>query len=156
MTAFKHYTPTNDVNVINTMFYICRVLHDSIDSLSSEGERHHVSTLLSTFIYKIDFGRDLEQQLNIYTECRALLYNLDDIKKVLVFCVCSLGFKLIRFTRGKHTKKTSAFAKSCLAYCYITIPSIQDIFQKVELLLLCSEVILLAILLVRYTSHPFT
>ncbi len=122
------------------MFYICRSLHDSLDSLSSEGEKRHISSLLNIFIQKIDYGRDLEQQLSIYTECRALFCNLDSIKDRLVLCVCALGMKVVRYMKGKHSKKTSAFAKSCLAFCHITIPSIMDVFRKLDLLLLCAEV----------------
>jgi len=44
--------------------------------------------------------------------------------------------------KGKHTKKTSAFVKACLAYCHITIPSLDDIFVRLRLLLQCGEVAL--------------
>ena len=140
MSSFRKSSKTSDAVLINTMFYVCRVLHDSIDSLSSEGEKNHISTLLTVFIQKIDFGRDLEQQLNIYTECRALFCNLDSIKESLVMAVSSLGLKVVRLIKGRHTKKTAAFAKSCLAYCHITIPSIQDMFRRAQLLLLCAQV----------------
>ena len=45
--------------------------------------------------------------------------------------------------QGKHSKKTSAFVKACLAYCHITIPSIGDVYRKLQLLLLCAQVSLL-------------
>ena len=54
-----------------------RTLHDSIDNLSPEGEARHISLLICGFISKIDFGRDLEQALNLYVDCRAAFANLD-------------------------------------------------------------------------------
>jgi len=47
------------------------------------------------------------------------------------------------FMKGHHTKKTSAFVKACLAYCHVTVPSIEDIFRRLELLLHCAQVALL-------------
>lgn len=144
--TFKQHPSTNDTILLNTMFYICRILHDSIDNLSSDGEKRHISSLLSIFIHKIDFDRDLEQQLMIYTECRALFYNLDSIQDLLIQCVCNLAMKVVKLTRGKRTKKTASFVKSCLAYCHITVPSISNTFRKLELLLSCTEVSLSTLL----------
>jgi hypothetical protein len=76
----KHAETTNDAILIHTLFDIARTLHDSVDSLSPEGEQRHVSSLICGFISKVDFGRDLEQQLNIYVECRAAFSNLDPVK----------------------------------------------------------------------------
>lgn len=142
MGAFRHHPATNDAVLINTLFSLCRILHDSVDTLSPDSERQQVAALLTVFIRKVDFGRDLEQQLNIFTECRALFCNLDAIKDTLVMSVCELGMKVIKLTKGKLSKKTSSFAKSCLAFCFITIPSIKDIFRKLDLLLLCAQVAL--------------
>ena len=122
------------------MFDICRTIHDSVDCLSPEGERRYIGNLLNGFIGKIDFGRDLEQQLNVYVECRAIFCNLDMVKDQLILCVSGLAVKAYRFMRGKHSKKTAAFAKACLAYCHITVPSIADVPRKLELLLHCAQV----------------
>ena len=45
--------------------------------------------------------------------------------------------------KGKHSKKTSAFAKACLAYCHITIPSISNVNVKLQLLLVSSQIALM-------------
>ena len=145
--AFKHIPPTSDTLLINTMMYVCRVLHDSLDNLSSESERTKVASLLLAFVDKLDFGRDVEQQLTYYTECRASFCNIDGIQIVLVMNVCGLALKVAALTRGKLNKKTSVFAKSCLAYCHITIPSIKNLFKRLDLLLLCAQV--------RKTLFPF-
>ena len=34
------------------------------------------------------------------------------------------------FPQGSHNKKTSGFIRACMAYCYITIPSIMSPFTR--------------------------
>lgn len=143
LDSFKNHPSTNDAVLIHTMFDIGRTLHDSLDSLSPEGEKRHIASIICAFLDKIDFGKDLEQQLNVYVECRAIFSNLDMVKDKLILCVCSLAVKAFSYMRGKHSKKTAAFAKACLAYCHITTPSINAVYRKLQLLLHCAEVALL-------------
>ena len=133
----------NEATLVNTVFEIGRILHDSIDSLSPKGERKTIAGLLNGFIERIDFDRNLEQQLNSYVECRAIFSNLDEVKDKLVVCVCNLVVRAYKLMKGKHSKKTSAFVKACLAFCQITIPSISDTLRKLVLLYHCSQVSLL-------------
>jgi hypothetical protein len=51
--------------------------------------------------------------------------------------------KTFFFVKQKHTKKTLTFVKACLAYNHITIPSLLDIFEKLQLSLQCSEIALM-------------
>ena len=68
---------------------------------------------------------------------------LDSVKDRLVLSVARLAVKAHSFMKGRHTRKTSAFVKACLAYCHITIPSIDSFFTRLQLQLLCGEVALL-------------
>ncbi len=138
----KNQKPTDDPVIIQTVFEVARGLHDSIDSLSFEDERRQVSFLIISFIRKIDFGHDLEQQLNLYVECRAAFTNLDQVTRELVLRVALLCMRAHRFVHGKHSKKTAAFVKACLAFCHITIPSLDDIFLKLHLLVEVAQVAL--------------
>lgn len=143
MDSFKHQEKTNDAVLIHTMLEIGRILHDSVDSLSDEGEKRHISTLICHFIDKIDFGKDLEGQLNVYVECRSIFFNLDLVQDKLILSVCALAVKAYGYMRGRHSKKTAAFTKACFAFCHITTPSIQDVPRKLDLLLYCSQTALL-------------
>ena len=145
MQSFRSHSATSDAILINAMFDVCRTIHDSVDSLSAEAEKRHVGALLCGFIDKIDFGRDLEQQLNAYVECRAIFCNSDLVKDKLVMCVDGLAVKAFRFVKGRHSKKTAAFAKACLAFSHITIPSIADVFRKLDLLLYSAQVVVYVI-----------
>lgn len=42
--------------------------------------------------------------------------------------------------KGSHTHKTSSFVRACIANCFITIPSITSIFDRLQLYLLSAEV----------------
>lgn len=142
LESFKSQKTTNDAVLINTLFDLGRTIHDSVDCLSPVADIAYISSLLCHFMDKIDFGRDLEQQLNFYVECRAAFCNLDLIKDKLIMCVSGLAMKTFKYVKGKHSKKTSTFVKACLAYCHITIPSISDTYRKLELLLSCAQVAL--------------
>ena len=134
---------TGDAVLIHTMFDIGRSLHDSLDHMSAEGDKKQVSFLLNGLIDKIDFGKDLEQQLNTYVECRGVFTNLDLVQDKLTSCAGQLAVKTYAIMKGKHTKKTAAFAKACLAYCHITIASIKDTGRKLFLLLRSAQISLL-------------
>jgi len=143
LTKFQeHGFNTSDPVIIHTLFDVARSCHDSIDSLSFDDERRQIGGLIISFIRRIDFGRDLEQQLNMYVECRQAFTSLDMVTQELVMRVSLLCMKAHRFMHGNHSKKTAAFVKACLAYAHITIPSLEDIFLKLRLLLVCGEVAL--------------
>ena len=49
----KNQEPTNNPILINTIFDIARTLHDSLDSLSPDGERRHIASLICGFVGKV-------------------------------------------------------------------------------------------------------
>jgi len=50
--------------------------------------------------------------------------------------------KTFKIVNGNHTKKTAAFARACIAYCYITIPAMEDVVGRLYLYLLSGLVAL--------------
>ncbi len=91
---------------------------------------------------QVDFGKDLEQHLGVMVDCRASFANLDAVKDRLVLAVLRLCAKTLSLVCGRHNKKTVAFVKGCLAYCHITVPSIDDPHARLLLFKLCGEVAL--------------
>lgn len=61
-----------------------RIVHDTVDFLTSEEEVESVGKLLREVINKIDFGRDLEQQLKVLTQARGIFINFDQVTDLLV------------------------------------------------------------------------
>lgn len=52
-TFNKNSEETDDPVLINTLFEVSRALHDSLDSLTPEGEQRHVASLINGFIEKV-------------------------------------------------------------------------------------------------------
>lgn len=103
-------------------------------ALTVEDERRQISQLINVFIHKVYFGRDLEQQLSFYVEARGTFSNLDAVYVTLVHAACKLA------TRNRS--KSTGFVKACIAYCFITIPSIGAVQQQMDLYLLCCQLAL--------------
>ena len=60
-----------------------------------------------------------------------------------MLAACQLSMKAFGFMKGRHTPKTAAFVKACFAFCHITIPSIDRLFSRLKLFLLCGQAALL-------------
>ncbi|XP_058453184.1 VPS35 endosomal protein sorting factor-like isoform X2 [Malaya genurostris] len=141
-----------DPVVTNALMYISKVLNDSVNALTSEDERRQISSVISHFIRKVDFGRDFEQQLSFYVDARAAFSNLDPVYSTLIHCVNRLATNTRRIVKGQHTGKTAAFVKACAAYCFITIPSIIEVTTRMELYLQSGQVALLNVCLQQADS----
>lgn len=103
-----------------------------------EDERRQISQLINGFIHKVHFGRDLERQLSFYVEARGTFSNLDAVYVTLVHAAC----KLTMCSSSRQGAKSLGFIKACIAYCFITIPSITAVQQKMDLYLLCGQLAL--------------
>ncbi|XP_034132852.1 VPS35 endosomal protein sorting factor-like isoform X2 [Drosophila guanche] len=125
---------TCDAVVTNALMYLGKILNDSVNALSMEDERRQISQLINVFIHKVHFGRDLEQQLGFYVEARGTFSNLDAVYVTLVHAACKLA--------TRNTSKSTGFIKACIAYCFITIPSISAVQQQMDLYLLCGQLAL--------------
>ncbi|XP_065826063.1 VPS35 endosomal protein-sorting factor-like [Oscarella lobularis] len=145
MEAFsKHvFEPTNDPVVISTLLYVGKVLHDSVNALSNVDELRSTSNVIISFIRNIHFGKDFEQQLNFYVDARNNFTGLEPVLIVLVQSVNHLAIRTRQVVNGHHTRKTAAFVRACAAYCYITIPSIHDLFSRLNLYLITGQVAIL-------------
>ncbi|KAH8066549.1 hypothetical protein JL722_996 [Aureococcus anophagefferens] len=134
----------SDPVLVHAILEIGRVAHDALDSLSPDGERRHVASLVCGFVDAVDFGRDVERQLGVYVECRAAFHNLDPVLDKVVLEACHLAMCCRKWVAGgQHTERTLGFAKACLAFCHVTIPSIGRSFRRLDLLEHCGHVALL-------------
>jgi hypothetical protein len=89
---------------------------------------------------KIHFGQDFEQQLAFCVEARSSFCNLEPVLVFLVQMVNRLAISTRQVVKGNHTRKTSAFIRACLAYSFITIPSIPGVFIRLQLYLISAQV----------------
>jgi len=52
--------------------------------LTVEDEVRQISRLIACFIYRVDYGNDLEKYLNFYMEARGMFISLDYVQSTLV------------------------------------------------------------------------
>ncbi|BFZ02646.1 hypothetical protein BsWGS_05685 [Bradybaena similaris] len=135
--------PVSDPVVINAMMYLGKIMHDSVNALTLDDEKRVIGNLLCGFLRLVQFGRDFEQQLSFYVECRAYFSNLDSVLITLVQSVNNLTVETRKIVKGNHSRKTAAFVRACAAFCFITIPSLQSVFSQLQLYLLSGQVALL-------------
>ncbi|KAG9477033.1 hypothetical protein GDO78_002428 [Eleutherodactylus coqui] len=118
MEAFiKHQQEvTKDPVILNALLHVCKTMHDSVNALTLEDEKRTLAHLINGFIRMVSFGRDFEQQLSFYVEARALFCNLEPVLVQLIH--------------------------ACVAFCFITIPSLTSIFTRLNLYLHSGQVAL--------------
>lgn len=138
--ALHQKDTTNDPVILNAMMFVGKVMHDSLSALSLDDECRHISHLINAFITKVSFGKDFEQQLAFYVDARANFTNLDRVMVHLVQCVNQLAMRTWGIVKGAHTGKTASFVRACMAYAFITIPSLSNVFAKMQLYLISGRV----------------
>jgi len=57
--------------------------------------------------------------------------------------VLLIANKAHKITNGKHNNKTQTFVKACIAFCHITIPTLDDEEKQIKLFLLTAQASLL-------------
>ncbi|XP_065749488.1 VPS35 endosomal protein-sorting factor-like isoform X3 [Phocoena phocoena] len=134
--------PTKDPVILNALLHICKTMHDSVNALTLEDEKRMLAYLINGFIKMVSFGRDFEQQLSFYVEARSMFSNLEPVLVQLIHSVNRLAMETRKVMKGNHSRKTAAFVRACVAYCFITIPSLVGIFTRLNLYLHSGQVAL--------------
>ncbi|XP_011208196.2 VPS35 endosomal protein sorting factor-like isoform X3 [Bactrocera dorsalis] len=133
----------SDEIVINAIMFIGKILSNSVTAQSVEDERRQISHLISSFIRKVTYPKDFERQLSFYVDAREAFTDLDAVYITLVNSVNKLAVGIRHVVKGNYTQKTGAFVKACIAFCFISIPSITAIQNQMDLYLLTGQVALL-------------
>ena len=53
--------------------------------------------------------------------------------------VNKLAVSTHRIVNGVHSSATSSFIRACMAFCYISIPSLEHPLHKLQLYILCAQ-----------------
>uniref|UniRef100_A0ACB8FLY9 Uncharacterized protein n=1 Tax=Sphaerodactylus townsendi TaxID=933632 RepID=A0ACB8FLY9_9SAUR len=111
-------------------------------ALTLEDEKRMLASLINGFLRMVSFSRDFEQQLSFYVEARSMFCNLEPVLVQLIHSVNQLAMETRKVMKGNHSRKTAAFVRACVAFCFITIPSLTSIFGRLNLYLLSGQVAL--------------
>lgn len=105
-----------------------------------------------SFLAKVDLGSDFEQTLSFLAEMRAIFGYIPEVTTALIYKAVNLAFTARKSAKGRITKKLVSFLQATLAYCYITVPVIEDAQIKLKLYLYLSEIALANNLISQATS----
>lgn len=132
----------NDIVVTNSMMQICKYMHDYVNALTLEDEKREISNMICRFINRIELiEKDkIEHYLNFYSDARSSFSNLDDVIGLLVRKVNTLAVETLRIMDYSHTRKTGPFVRACVAFSFITIPSLNNVMLRLQLYLESAQV----------------
>lgn len=130
-----------DPVLLNALSSLCKTMHDAINPYTFDDERRQIASAIIDFLALVAFD-DVEAHLNFLVEARASYFNLDSVTSFLVSSVNRLAMNAKRAARGTQSKKHYAFVKACVAYAFITIPSLDDYVARLQHYLLTAEVAL--------------
>ncbi|KAI1301607.1 hypothetical protein HDE_02842 [Halotydeus destructor] len=133
-------TKVSDAVVINSLSQLCKSMHDSLNSLSLDDDVRQVSELINELLNLVVFS-DGEAHLNFFVEARASYSNLDNVIAMIVQLVNRLEM-CSNDSEKKSSRKKGSFVRACVAFNFITIPSLEDHVQRLQLYLLSAEVAL--------------
>eukprot|EP01029_Cantina_marsupialis_P025720 TRINITY_DN6817_c0_g1_i1.p1 TRINITY_DN6817_c0_g1~~TRINITY_DN6817_c0_g1_i1.p1 ORF type:complete len:864 (-),score=236.77 TRINITY_DN6817_c0_g1_i1:197-2725(-) len=127
----KRGVPTKDPIVIHSLLDAARQLHDALDGLSPQLEKERVCTLARELLKMVDIGTELEQQLNVCVEFRGAFPNFVEVQ----IDVVHRAALLTELWRKRHHKSTdgNSFVKSCFAFSFITVCSLDDCVKRMDL-----------------------
>ncbi|OAE19391.1 hypothetical protein AXG93_698s1200 [Marchantia polymorpha subsp. ruderalis] len=127
----------------HAVFEAARVLHDSLDSLSSDDDRRQITRLIVRYVQLVDFDRDLEQHLAFLVDCRGTFADMDPLRVTVIHASNRLAMTTLKMVKGSHNKRTRDFVKACVTFNEITIPSINSLVTRINLFLETAEVALM-------------
>eukprot|EP00756_Hemistasia_phaeocysticola_P027447 Hpha_TRINITY_DN16118_c1_g20::TRINITY_DN16118_c1_g20_i1::g.8233::m.8233 len=127
---------TSDPVIVGGLFDLGRSIHERITAMSDPEEVDRCASLVVGFMQKVDYARDNDQQLGFLVECRGSFTRLQGVVEECVWACLRLLRRVIQSHGGvvkSHTKKLGAFAKACILFCHLTIPSLRDAKVKAQL-----------------------
>ncbi|KAF7273553.1 hypothetical protein GWI33_013750 [Rhynchophorus ferrugineus] len=133
---------TNDPMVANVLIYLGTILHNSVNQLSPDDEKRQIGEILCKLLRKVNYRLDLERQLNFLVEARSCFRNMDVVLVQAIQSVINIAGNMRRVMKRLQKRKVPDFLQACVAYCFITIPSIGSPKTRLELYLLSGQVAL--------------
>uniref|UniRef100_A0A8C9K4I1 VPS35 endosomal protein-sorting factor-like n=1 Tax=Panthera tigris altaica TaxID=74533 RepID=A0A8C9K4I1_PANTA len=95
--------------------------------------------ILNALLHVCKTMHDSVNALTLEDEKRMLAYLINGFIKM---SVNRLAMETRKVMKGNHSRKTAAFVRACVAYCFITIPSLVGIFTRLNLYLHSGQVAL--------------
>ena len=113
----------------------------TVNALTIADDVRQVSTSICQVMDFIDQSLEdnYEKRLDFYTNCRELFKRVENVQQRLVNKALTLAIA-VRQRYGAAKTKIHAFLQACLAFSYITIPSISNDYLRLQSYLLSCQV----------------
>lgn len=112
-------------------------VHDSLNALSGTDDLRVVGKLLTSFVQKVDFGRDVERQLNFFVECRKYVTGRLDVFTVIrlqfTYLLYSLSLLCVRCYSRIHFIITCTIIQMLTEgffFPFVSAIAFQDVVKK--------------------------
>ncbi|KAI4306118.1 hypothetical protein L6164_029425 [Bauhinia variegata] len=124
-----------DPTTIQFLFEISQTLHDNMEFMHVKDDDSQVARLICRFVHKVDYGAEMERQLEFLVDCRGAFGRLNELKETLVHLSNCLAIQAL-----KYAKKHPSFIKTCITFSEVTTPSISTPSRQLDLFLETAEV----------------
>eukprot|EP00958_Prasinococcus_capsulatus_P022949 scaffold3311_cov411-Prasinococcus_capsulatus_cf.AAC.17 len=130
--AAKSENCLDDPNAVNYLLEMAQQLHDSLDIESSDASKAEVMIASCRFASLLE--PDGITYLSFLVDCRGKFHKSERIRIRLIQRVNALCMQVLVDQRKKHKadRLASQFAKACIAFSQITIPSIAQVLPRVQ------------------------
>ncbi|KAF2363155.1 hypothetical protein FHG87_006093 [Trinorchestia longiramus] len=132
-----HAVPLSNAELVQQLLGLAETVHNTHTLLTTEDERRLLSQLVCTVVQRLSFS-DPDEQLSVLVAVRGAFPQLQAVLTTLVHAACSLLVKTARLGRKGGT--SVGLARSCVAFCFISIASLECPAQRLQLHLLTASV----------------
>jgi len=116
--------PTDDPVLVHTLMDMARTLHDSLDRSSPAPELAAAGHLCGRLVELVDFGRDLQRQLELLAEARQSFRILQGTRRRVCLAGVRLTRRALALAKGRHNRRSAAFMRAAFAFVHVTAPGL--------------------------------
>lgn len=138
----------NDPLCIRILLELAQILFQSLSVLSAVDVIEKVNKAIEWFIYRVDFGPNVETHLNFLLSARQSFPSSNRLQ----IAVAKVALRLCTQVWATKPRQYDVIMRSLLAFAFVTIPSVSDPFERAKLYLAGANVALIST--VTCFTHP--
>jgi len=116
---------------IRILLELSQILFQSLSVLSPIDVVKSINQTIEWFLYRVDFGMNVEAHLNFLLSARAAFPTSGHLLGV----IARIAFRLCAAVCSKKVPQYDVIARSLLSFAFVTIPAVNDVASRAELYL---------------------
>ena len=125
----------NDPLCIRILLELSTMLFQSLTLLSAVDVIDKTNTVIEHFLYRVDFGTNIEAHLSFLTTARQVFTS----SSRLLSCISRISIRLAAMVSTKKPPHFNVILHSLFAFIFVTVPSITDINERAALLVFAAQ-----------------